>query len=555
MSDDSRPSLAKGSISLEKHTGGSDAYEVTKDGQSPACTPRDESDVYQFFVSYQESHAGRLVLDPGFAPAEFGEDIAKQLKLSPDKSKILWPQPADDSHDPQNWSKARKTLQLTIATLAAVVPDFDSSIGIAAVFAMARDFHTTPNHVNQLGQSWAIFAIGWGGIFAVMLIRRYGRLPVLFWSQLLALGFMIGVTFAPNLTVSAAMRTLVGFFGTCAQVSGLYVVTDMYPVHLQARKLSIWTMGFVISPVLAPFLLGFLVARANWRWAYGIGTIYNAIVMLLIAFFSEETMYDRHLEKPHPYTTPGTARYRIETLLGLTGYRMARFRPSWKAVALAPLRVFWRPHLLAALWFEGAMFGFQIGFHVTNSVVLANPPPNGYGYGQIQIAATYASSLGAVLIGEVVGRYLNDWLLEVTVRRNKGVFEAECRLWACYPSVALFVCGSVLQGAAFQLHLHIAVLVVGWVLAQMAVMMNTSAIYAYCNDCFPKYQGEISALINLARSLGGFGVAYFQVNWVTRHGALQAFGTEAGIVAGLFLLMVPVLQIKGSYLQSRFAVN
>ena len=51
-----------------------------------------------------------------------------------------------------------------------------------------------------------------------------------------------------------------------------------------------------------------------------------------------------------------------------------------------------------------------------------------------------------------------------------------CTERACYPSVVLFVCGSVLEGAAFQLHLHIAVLVVGWVLAQMAVMMNTSAI-------------------------------------------------------------------------------
>ena len=25
--------------------------------------------------------------------------------------------------------------------------------------------------------------LGWGGLFAVMLIRRIGRLPVLFWSQ------------------------------------------------------------------------------------------------------------------------------------------------------------------------------------------------------------------------------------------------------------------------------------------------------------------------------------------------------------------------------------
>ena len=49
-------------------------------------------------------------------------------------------------------------------------------------------------------------------------------------------------------------------------------------------------------------------------------------------------------------------------------------------------------------------------------------------------------------------------------------------LRACYLAVALYVAGFVLQGAAFQMHLHIAVLVVGWILAEVAVMLNTSAV-------------------------------------------------------------------------------
>lgn len=49
-----------------------------------------------------------------------------------------------------------------------------------------------PNVLNM-------FMAGWGGIFAVMLMRKLGRLPVLFWSQVLALGFLVGCTFAPNL--------------------------------------------------------------------------------------------------------------------------------------------------------------------------------------------------------------------------------------------------------------------------------------------------------------------------------------------------------------------
>ena len=62
-------------------------------------------------------------------------------------------------------------------------------------------------------------------------------------------------------------------------------------------------------------------------------------------------------------------------------------------------------------------------------------------------------------------------------------------------------------------------------------------------------QGEISALVNLARTLGGFSVAYFQVPWASKNGALQTFGCEAAIVAGLFLLVVPALQVTGRTLR------
>lgn len=69
-----------------------------------------------------------------------------------------------------------------------------------------------------------------------MLMHRMGRLPVLFWTQLLSLGFLIGCTLAPNLKTFAAMRYLTAFFASVPQVTGLYVITDIFPFHLQARK-------------------------------------------------------------------------------------------------------------------------------------------------------------------------------------------------------------------------------------------------------------------------------------------------------------------------------
>ncbi|KAI5118899.1 hypothetical protein M0805_002815 [Coniferiporia weirii] len=503
-------------------------------------------------MNYYEEKSGSLVVDPEEAKLEFGEAVASRLKLSPDGTKVLWPQPSDDPRDPQNWTDTRKMIHLLIITLAAIVPDFDSGVGIAGIFALAAQFDTTTGEINDLTSNWSIFLLGWGGLFAVMLMRKLGRLPVLFWSQLLALGFMVGCTFAPTLKTFTAFRCLNAFFATCPQVTGLFVIADMYPFHLQARQLNIWTMGFIMSPFISPFAFGFLVARASWRWAYGIAAIYGAVVVVLIALFMEETLYDRKIKDLPPRTSSGL-RYRAETLFGLTGVRLTKYREPWSDAVLAPFRIVWRPHLLSILIFEAMVFGFSIGINTTNAVFLGSPPPVGYGFSQFGIAGSYGTPIVAVIIGELIGRYANEWFMNTGIKRNKGVFEAETRLWACYIAMPLYLCGFLVLGAAFQKKLSVGAVVMGWGLAEVAVMINTVAVYAYCNDCFPRYKGEISALINLARTLGGFSVAFFQVPWATKNGAMQTFGVEVAIIVGLFILIVPYVQVRGKALRARFS--
>ncbi|KAJ7592988.1 MFS general substrate transporter [Mycena floridula] len=534
--------------------------DTNEKGRTSSSASRDVADSEIDLMSYHETQAGRLIVDPAEAKIELGEHVAARLKLTPDgKTKLS----IIAKTDPQNWSTGRKNLHLFIITLAAIVPDFDSGIGIASIFKLAEQYNTTPNEINNLTSNWSIFLLGWGGLFAVMLMRRLGRLPVLFWSQLLALAFLVGCTFARDLKTFTGMCTETfirhalipaSHAITAPQITGLFVVTDLFPFHLQARKLNIWTFGFIISPFLSPFAFGFLVARTTWRWAYGIGSIYGAIVVVLIVVFMEETMYDRTL-KPIPEMTGKGLRYRIETLVGITGAKMAKYRISWREAIFAPFKLVWRPHLLSILVFEAMLFGFSIGINVTNAVFLGTPvAEGGFGFSQFAIAGGYGTPIVAVLLGEIVGRYNNDFIMNVSIRRNKGVFEAENRLWACYIAVPLYICGFLTLGAAIQKHLSTGALIMGWGISEFSVMIGTVAVYAYCSDAFPKHPGEISALINLARTLGGFSVAYFQVPWALSRGGLQTFGVEAAIVTGLFILIVPTLQIFGSRLRARYSL-
>ncbi|KAJ7763453.1 MFS general substrate transporter [Mycena metata] len=504
-------------------------------------------------LRYHELSAGRLIVDPKEAQKEFGRDVAARLKLSADGQNVLWPQPTSDPEDPQLWSDGRKSLQLLIITLASSIPDFVGSIGVASIFELAARYNTTPNHVNALSANWAIFLLGWGGFAAIILVRRWGRLPVLFYSQLLAFAFLLGCIFAPNLNTFSAMRCIAAFFSTAPQITGLYTVADMYPFHLQARKLSLWTMGFIISPFVSPFFLGFMVAHTDYRWAYAVGAFYSLAVLLMIVFLGEETLFDRTLH-PIPARPTRGLRYRLETLLGITGVKMSPYRPRWGECVAGVAKVGWRPHAGLIMLFGGVEFGLSIGITITNAIFLGTAPPVGFGFSQTSISGMYATPIVATLAGEVIGRYGNDFIASVGIRRNRGVFEAEMRLWMCYVSLPLYVTGFLLLGHGVQAR-NVPAVIMGWGIGQTAIMLNTTAIYAYLQDCFPGHAGEVSALFNFSRTIFGFAVVYFQQPWLAASGGFQVFGCEAAIVVALFILIVPFVQIKGAAMRAKYSIR
>lgn len=107
------------------------------------------------------------------------------------------------------------------------------------------------------------------------------------------------------------------------------------------------------------------------------------------------------------------------------------------------------------------------------------------------------------------------------------------RLWTLYFALPFYIAGFVLLGYCFEGELGIrsaytglflttrslseklnfAGTAIGWVIAEMAILMTTVCVYAYLNNVEPYLQGEVSALVNLFRVLGGFAVPFFQIEW------------------------------------------
>lgn len=154
----------------------------------------------------------------------------------------------------------------------------------------------------------------------------------------------------------------------------------------------------------------------------------------------------------------------------------------------------------------------------------------------------------AATLGEIAGHWLHDLNAKLYMRRHNGRLEPEARLLVTWISTPFMIAGTVLLGFALQHAYHYMLAALGWGLYVFGVMITTVAVNAYVLDSYPEGSGEVAAWINMARTLGGFIVSYFMVEWANDMGTIKQFAMMAGFVGAAFCISL-FLQIFGKALR------
>ena len=150
---------------------------------------------------------------------------------------------------------------------------------------------------------------------------------------------------------------------------------------------------------------------------------------------------------------------------------------------------------------------WAVGINQTSAVLFATPAvAGGYGFTQNAVGYLFFAPILGVIIGEFFGHFANDWIAMQYIRKHQGVFMPEARLKPVYLAGVFMVPGLVLIGQTLHYHLHWVGIVFGWGMFVFGAMLASVAITAYAVDAYPTAAGEVSALINLFRLLGGFSV-------------------------------------------------
>ncbi|RFU32155.1 hypothetical protein B7463_g4142, partial [Scytalidium lignicola] len=481
----------------------------------------------------QASHDGYDNED-GAVLAIIDSGVETDLKLASDGHTVLQPQPSDDPNDPLNWSWGKKHSLLAVLVLGSFSCDF-SAASQATVVLQGQEWHMNPNDVNR-ASSLNVLMIGLGGLIWMPVCRFWGRGPVLFWTSLFGFGFVLGATISQNFTTFYAMRGLMSTFQSSFLSVGLFVITDIFYFHEHARKIGFWVVAILSAPWVDPVLSNLILYYTQqWRLVWWMVLAVAALTVVLAFLLRDETYYDRRI----PIERQPSRGTRISRVLGIWQLRNRAYFPSvwpsiWRLFEIAL-----KPLVIAAFFYYFLAYIWFIGTGISAPVLLQTPrEAGGYGFSNKGVALISIAPFCGVALGETIGHFFNDWLATRYIKQHQGKFVPEARLVTNYVATALMVPGLVVLGQVLQKHLHWIGIVFGWGMYTCGACMVSVALFAYMADSYPNATGEISAILNLSRCIGGFAIAYFELPWGLKSGYDVSFGVESAIVASSVILLL-----------------
>ncbi|KAE8361537.1 major facilitator superfamily domain-containing protein [Aspergillus caelatus] len=212
------------------------------------------------------------------------------LHLESDLSKgiIAW-NSQNDTHNPRNFSPAKKWTTMVLLSGMITLSFLTSTIVSPAASRITSEFHVESPILSSLITTIYVLAYMFGPLILSPLSELYGRRLILNSANAIFTLSHIGCALAPNAGTFLAFRIISGLGGSVSLSVGGGIVPDLFDVHERGVPNALVTTGSLFGPVLGPLFGGLITQGAGWRWIFWVLLIACAVVSIAMAAFAPET--------------------------------------------------------------------------------------------------------------------------------------------------------------------------------------------------------------------------------------------------------------------------
>ncbi|KAK0370007.1 hypothetical protein CLIM01_12642 [Colletotrichum limetticola] len=427
------------------------------------------------------------------------------------------------------------------------------------------ELHCTSEEASQLS-TYVLLTLGLSNIFALPAASLIGKRYTILISLVMFFVFCLWSGEATTFNNLRCSRILGGLAGGLVEALGPSFVEEAFPNKQLASAMVVYVGLLAAGSSVGPIISGLVAdGTGDWRWYFRILSALIFITFVGSLIMLPETRADSPktaevelnpvITEDNPKGLPLSPTYaEVENAnqqgfpgpreLGkqwrLRSFSTAYVDMDWKLAASSlfqPLQLLGAPQVIVTT----LVFGLTIGWTVLVSILLSvvySPPPLLWGARDVGLLSV--GPLVGLLIGLPIGGALADYLFNRDTRRNGGKQDPASRLPAVIIGGLISPAGCLVIGYGLASPEKWAQVSVGYGMLATGLTCSANVLLTYAVDTMPPRASHIGVLVNLIKNSVGFGVSYAATSWMAQAGPVAQFGTMAGILWAVYLLVIPL---------------